>query len=91
MRNTRQAGESPLTKAKRDVIVECARELEVNEEAKLQEGLISIGMEGGNDPVLMMKAISTCILQLKEAVEQHRKATEAEVELKELEPVSWII
>jgi hypothetical protein len=48
-------------------------------------------MEGGNDPVLMMKAISTCILQLKEAVEQHWKATEAEVELKELEPVSWII
>jgi hypothetical protein len=58
--NTLQASESSLTEAERDVIVECARELEVSKEAKLQEVFISIGMEGGNNPVLTMRAISTC-------------------------------
>ncbi len=33
--------------------------------------------------MLRMRAISTCILQLKEEVEQHRKAKEAEAKLKE--------
>jgi hypothetical protein len=33
--------------------------------------------------VLTMRAISTCILKLKEEVEQHRKAKEAEAKLKE--------
>jgi hypothetical protein len=49
----------------------------------LQEIFKSIGIEGGNDPVLMIKAISICISQLKGEVEQHRKAEEAAAKLKE--------
>jgi hypothetical protein len=85
VRNALAAVESPSTEVERDVIMECARELEVNEEAKLQEVLIFISMEGGNDPKATIRAISTCILQLKGEVDQHRKAKEAEAEFKETE------
>jgi hypothetical protein len=40
-------------------------------------------MEGGNDHVLTMRSISTCILQLKEEVKKQRKAKESEADLKE--------
>jgi hypothetical protein len=77
-----EAGESPLTEAKEDIITERARELYIVEEAKLQEGLQSTAMEGGNNPVLMIRAINLCIQQLKREVDKHRKAKEAEAKLK---------
>ncbi len=47
-----EAKELPLTLAKRVVILGCAKELGVNEDVKLQEVLISITKESGNDPVI---------------------------------------
>jgi hypothetical protein len=38
--------------------------------------LISIAVEGGNDPVLTMRAINLCIQQLRGKVDQHQKAKE---------------
>ncbi len=52
IRGTLEAGESSLTEAKRNLILDCAKELSVNEDAKLQEVLISIAIEGMNDPVV---------------------------------------
>jgi hypothetical protein len=84
LRNALEAGESHLSEAERGIIAEYAKEPGVNEEVKMQEILISIGMEGGIDPVLTIRPVNTCITQLREEVEQHWKAKEAEAELKEV-------
>jgi hypothetical protein len=83
VRNALEAGESPLTEAERDIIAECANSLGANEKAKLQEILISIGVLGGSDHMLTIKAINTCISLLKGEGKQHRKAKEAEADFKE--------
>ncbi len=57
MRGILEAGESLLTEAKKDITLECARELDVDEDAQLQEVLVPIAMEGGNDP-----SCACCIL-----------------------------
>jgi hypothetical protein len=38
MRNAMEAGESPQNKAEKNIIMECTRELDVDVEAKMQEG-----------------------------------------------------
>jgi hypothetical protein len=78
-----ESEESLLTETEKDIIIECARELNVDEEAKLQELLLSIAMEEGNGPLLTIRNINLCIQQLKGEVDQHRKAKEAEAKLKE--------
>jgi hypothetical protein len=70
------------------MVLACAREPWVNEEAKLQEVLTSIVMKGGNDPVITTKVITLCLQQLKEEVEYHCKLKEAEAEAKENAPSS---
>jgi hypothetical protein len=57
VRGILEAGESLLTEAKKDITLECARELDVDEDAKLQPVLVSNAMEGGNDP-----SCACCIL-----------------------------
>ncbi len=46
MRGTLEAGESCWTEAEKDILIECARELDVNED---QEVLTPIAIEGGNN------------------------------------------
>jgi hypothetical protein len=45
IRGTLEAGELPLTETKKDIVLECAKELGVTEIAKLQEMLISIATQ----------------------------------------------
>jgi hypothetical protein len=52
IRYSLEAGDSPLNEAKRCTVLEHPMELGNNEGANLQEVLISIAMEGNNDPVL---------------------------------------
>jgi hypothetical protein len=82
VRGALEAGETPLTEAEKDIIIECARELDVGEDAKMQEALISIAMKRGNDTVLTMRAINLFIQQFRGELYQHRKTKETEAELK---------
>ncbi len=52
IRGALDSGELPLTEAKKDIVLECAKELGVNGDAKLQEVLISIAIESGSNPAL---------------------------------------
>jgi hypothetical protein len=52
IRNALEAGEFAPHLGKRVVILDCAKEHGVNEDAKLQEVLNSITKESGNDPVI---------------------------------------
>jgi hypothetical protein len=60
----------PLNEPARAAMVECARELGVNEENKAQEMLAYVAMEGGSNPVVTIKAIAFCLQQLKEELER---------------------
>ncbi len=79
-----EAKEFPLTLAKRVVILGCAKELGVNEDVKLQEVLISITKESGNDPVITGTGHQPVLAAAQEGgeVEQHQKAKEAKAKAK---------
>jgi hypothetical protein len=71
----------------RDVIPTCTNDLGINKDVKLQEMLVSVAMDGRNDPVVMCQGPSTCET-LRGEMKQHCKAKEvvrkeAEAEAKE--------
>ncbi len=79
-----ETGVSPLIEAEKGVVLECARELSVNEEAMLLDVLTSIIMEGGYDPVTTAIVLALCLQELKGKVEYHWKSKEAEAQAKEM-------
>jgi hypothetical protein len=66
VRGAVEAGELPFTKAESDIFLDYAKELYVSKDAKLKEVLISIIIDGGNNPLLMARAICLHLQQLKE-------------------------
>ncbi len=53
------SGELPLTEAKKDIVLEHAKELGVNGDTKLKEVLISIAIDSGSDTALTARAIAS--------------------------------
>jgi hypothetical protein len=80
-----EAVESPITETKRVPFLECAKELGIKGDAKLQEVLISITIDGTSDPVLTARAISPCLQQLMGKGEQYCKSKKVKAEVKEVQ------
>jgi hypothetical protein len=57
IRGAVEVRELPLTKAESDMVLDYAKELYVSKDTKLKEVLISIIIDGGNNPLLMARAI----------------------------------
>ncbi len=50
---------------------------------------LTIAMEGGNDSVLIIRAINTCIQQLKGEVDQHLKLKRLRLRLRRPDLAGW--
>jgi hypothetical protein len=71
--------ESPLMESEKAMVLECAKILEVSSEAKLQELVNLTIMEGGGNPVLVMKVISSHLQLSKYKVDCYWEAKVVEL------------
>ncbi len=66
-------GESPLTEVEKAMVLESVKALELSGEIKMQEVIDFIIMERGNDPVLLMKAITSHMHLLNKGSRSNRR------------------